>query len=101
MWKLTQTAVCALSQHYSQFHTHWSRLVGKKGLKFSSPSACRFVGRDVRSVLEDEADARFDCPKMAVPSEPALYSDTELDDFEMGCDELWPDSAKKNVNSHI
>lgn len=74
------------SQHNSQFNTHWRRLVGKKGLRFSSPSACRFVGRDVRSVLEDEADAdaRFDWPKMAVPSEPALYKDTELDDLEMG-----------------
>lgn len=51
-----------------------------------------FVGRDVRSVLEDEADARFDWPKMAVPSEPALYKDAELDDLEMGWDGLWPDS---------
>lgn len=74
--------------------------MGKKGLKFSSPSACRFVGRDVRSVLEDEADARFDWPKMAVPSEPALYKDTELDDLEIGCDGLGPDSAKKKSHTY-
>ena len=59
--------------------------MGRKGLKLSRPSACRFVGRDdAKSVLEDEADALFDWPKMAVPSEPALYKDTELEDLEMG-----------------
>lgn len=59
--------------------------MGKKGLKLSRPSACRCVGRDdAKSVFEDEAEALFDCPKMAVPSEPALYKDTELEDLDMG-----------------
>lgn len=59
--------------------------MGKKGLKFSRPSACRCVGsEEARSVLEEEAEARLDWPKMAVPSEPALYRDTELEDLEMG-----------------
>lgn len=43
--------------------------MGKKGLKFSRPSACRAVRRDaVRSLVEGEAD----WPKMAVPSDPWL-----------------------------
>ena len=59
--------------------------MGRIGLKVSRPSACWFVGReDAKSVLEDEAEALFDWPKMAVPSEPALYKDTELEDLEMG-----------------
>lgn len=59
--------------------------MGKKGLKLSRPSACRCAGReDAKSVLEDEAEALLDWPKMAVPSEPALYKDTELEDLEMG-----------------
>lgn len=59
--------------------------MGRKGLKLSRPSVCRFVGREEsKSVLEDEADALFDWPKMAVPSEPALYKDTELEDLEIG-----------------
>lgn len=53
-------------------------------MKFSRPSTCRFVGReDAKSVLEDEAETLFDWPKMAVPSDPALYRDTELEDLEM------------------
>ncbi|KAG7241120.1 hypothetical protein INR49_025863 [Caranx melampygus] len=39
---------------------------------------------DAKSVLEDEAEALFDWPKMAVPSDPALYKDKELEDLEMG-----------------
>lgn len=35
-------------------------------------------------MLEDEAEALFDWPKTAVPSEPTLYKDTELEDLEMG-----------------
>lgn len=59
--------------------------MGKKGLKLSKLSVCRFTGReDARSVLEDEAEALFDWPKMAVPSEPALYRETELEDLDMG-----------------
>lgn len=59
--------------------------MGKKGLKLSNASTCRFVGReDAKSVLEDEAEALFDWPKMAVPSEPALYRETELEDLETG-----------------
>lgn len=59
--------------------------MGKNGLKLSRPSACRFDGREeAKSVLEDEAEALLDWPKMAVPSEPALYKDTELEDLEMG-----------------
>lgn len=59
--------------------------MGKNGLKLSKPSVCRFTGsEDARSVLEDEAEARFDWPKMAVPSEPALYRETELEDLDMG-----------------
>lgn len=59
--------------------------MGKKGLKLSKPSVCRLAGsEDARSVLEDEAEARFDWPKMAVPSEPALYRETELEDLDMG-----------------
>lgn len=59
--------------------------MGRKGLKLSRPSACWFVGREeASSVLEDEAEALFDWPKMAVPSEPALYKETELEDFEIG-----------------
>lgn len=59
--------------------------MGKKGLKLSRPSACRCAGReDAKSVLEDEAEALFDWPKMAVPSEPALYKETELEDLDMG-----------------
>lgn len=37
---------------------------------------------------------------MAVPSEPALYKDTELEDFEMGCDDKWPDSAKESNDAN-
>lgn len=37
---------------------------------------------------------------MAVPSEPALYKDTELDDLEMGCDGLGPDSAKEMSHTY-
>ena len=59
--------------------------MGKKGLKLSRLSPCRLVGReDARSVFEEEAEALFDWPKMAVPSEPALYRDRELEDLEMG-----------------
>lgn len=59
--------------------------MGKKGLKLSRPSACRFAGReDAKSLFEDETEALFDWPKTAVPSEPALYKDTELEDLEMG-----------------
>lgn len=69
---------------YMQFNTYWRRLIGRKGLKLSSPSACRFVGKeDAKSLLEEEAETLFDWPKMAVPSEPALYNDTELEDLEM------------------
>lgn len=46
-------------------------------------------------MLEDDADALFDWPKMAVPSEPALYKDTELEDLEIGKDGWWPSSAKQ------
>lgn len=54
-------------------------------MKLSKPSVCRFAGsEDARSVLEDEAEALFDWPKMAVPSEPALYRETELEDLDMG-----------------
>lgn len=35
-------------------------------------------------MLEEEAEAMFDWPKIAVPSEPALYKETELEDLEMG-----------------
>lgn len=71
--------------------------MGRKGLKLSRPSTCRFVGReDAKSVLEDEAEALFDWPKMAVPSEPALYKDTELEDLEMGWeDRRWAESVRE------
>lgn len=59
--------------------------MGKNGLKLSKLSVCRFAGsEEARSVLEDEAEALFDWPKMAVPSEPALYRETELEDLDMG-----------------
>lgn len=85
------------SDTVNPFYTHWRRLIGRKGLKLSRPSAWRFVGRDdAKSVLEDEAEARFDWPKMAVPSDPALYKDTELEDLEMGWEDKWcPDSARE------
>lgn len=57
--------------------------MGRKGLKFSTPSICRFACKeDAKSLLEDEAETLFDWLKMAVPSEPALYNDTELEDLE-------------------
>lgn len=60
-----------------------------------------FVGsEDAKSVLEDEAEALLDWPNMAVPSDPALYKDTELEDLEMGWEDKWPDSAKKNNDVH-
>lgn len=73
--------------------------MGRKGLKLSRLSAWRFIGReDAKSVLEDEAEALFDWPKTAVPSEPTLYKDTELEDLEMGWeDKWWPDSAGKDT----
>lgn len=61
--------------------------MGRKGLKLSKQSACKEVatGREeAKSVFEDDAEALFDWPKMAVPSEPALYRDAELEDLEMG-----------------
>lgn len=83
---------------YMQFNTYWRRLIGRKGLKLSSPSAWRFVGKeDAKSLLEEEAETLFDWPKMAVPSEPALYKDTELEDLEMDWEDKWrPDSENKD-----
>lgn len=65
------------------FLTYCRRLIGRKGLKFSSPSTCRLVGKETaKSLLEEEAETLLDWLKMAVPSEPALYNDTELEDLE-------------------
>lgn len=53
-------------------------------------------------MLEDEAEALLDWPKMAVPSEPTLYKDTELEDLEMGCeDKWWPDSARSETTIKV
>lgn len=59
--------------------------MGSKTLKLSRSSGCRTVGKETaKSLLEDETEALCDWPKMAVPSEPALYRETELEDLEMG-----------------
>lgn len=61
--------------------TYCRRLIGRKGLKFSSPSACSAVSREAaKSLLEEDADASLDMQKVAFPSEPLLYRDSVLDD---------------------
>lgn len=61
--------------------------MGRKGLKFSRPSACRADSRWVaRSLLEGEAEALWEGPNApaAAPSEPLLYRDTVLEDLDTG-----------------
>lgn len=61
------------------------------------------VGSDeASSVFDDDAEARLDWPKMAVPSDPTLYKETELEDLEMGWEvKLWPDSGGKKQNKGV